>query len=273
VSHLLREIAPISESTWSLLDREARERLTPALAARKLVDFSGPRGWEHSATNLGRVRALAGAPADGLRAAQRRVLSLVELRADFALSRAELQDAERGAADVDLDALADAVRRIALAENVAVLHGWADAGIIGIAQACRHEGVRLSDDFNAYARHVAEAVETLLKAGIGGPYGLALGPDGYTGVIRTSEHGGYPLFDHLKKILAGGPIVWSPGVRGAVVTSLRGGDFLFECGQDLSIGYDHHDADSIHLYLQESFSFRVATPEAACALLPADQRP
>jgi uncharacterized linocin/CFP29 family protein len=88
-------------------------------------------------------------------------------------------------------------------------------------------------------------------------------------VIQTTEHGGFPLFDHLKKILAGGPIVWATGVRGAVVASLRGGDFLFESGQDLSIGYDHHDADAVYLYVEESFTFRVATPEAACELLPA----
>ena len=161
------------------------------------------------------------------------------------------------------------MRRIALAENVAVFHGWPEAGIKGIAESCSHEAIALDGDFGAYARHVAEAVETLLKVGVSGPYGLALGPDEYTGVIRTTEHGGYPLFDHLKKILAGGPIVWAPGVRGAVVVSLRGGDFLFESGPDLSIGYDHHDAEAVHLYLEESFSFRVATPEAACALQPA----
>jgi uncharacterized linocin/CFP29 family protein len=51
-----------------------------------------------------------------------------------------------------------------------------------------------------------------------------------------------------------------------VVVSLRGGDFLFESGQDLSLGYDHHDSAHVHLYLEESFSFRVATPEAAVAL-------
>jgi uncharacterized linocin/CFP29 family protein len=269
VSHLLRDIAPMTESAWTLLDQEARERLEPALAARKLVDFSAPLGWEHSATNLGRVQALPNTPADGVGALQRRVLPLVELRADFTVSRTELQDAERGAADVDLDELADAARRVALAENVVIFDGWAEAGITGVGQACRHEGVRLSDDFDAYARHVAAAVETLLKAGIAGPYGLALGPDGYTGVIQTTEHGGYPLFDHLKKILAGGPIVWSPGVRGALVMSLRGGDFLMESGQDLSIGYDHDDGERVHFYLEESFSFRVATPEAACALMPA----
>jgi uncharacterized linocin/CFP29 family protein len=73
------------------------------------------------------------------------------------------------------------------------------------------------------------------------------------------------VFDHISKIL-GGPIVWAPGVEGAVVLSLRGGDFLFESGQDLSIGYEGHDDQAVRLYLEESFSFRVATAEAAVAL-------
>ena len=57
VSHLLRERAPITEEGWSRLDDEARERVVPALAARKLIDFAGPRGWKYSATNLGRRSA------------------------------------------------------------------------------------------------------------------------------------------------------------------------------------------------------------------------
>ena len=52
------------------------------------------------------------------------------------------------------------------------------------------------------------------------------------------------------------------------MVSLRGGDFLFECGQDLSVGYEAHDSDAVQLYLEESFSFRVATPEAAVAIQP-----
>ena len=86
-------------------------------------------------------------------------------------------------------------------------------------------------------------------------------------MLETSEHGGYPLLDHLRKII-GGPLVWAPGVEGAIVVSQRGGDFLLEVGEDLSIGYDRHDADSVDLYLVESFAFRVLTSEAAVALTP-----
>jgi uncharacterized linocin/CFP29 family protein len=266
MNHLLRPVAPLSDTVWKLLDEEARARATPALAARKLVDFSGPFGWEHSATNLGRTTRLASGPSEGVSGLKRRVLPLVEVRADFELSRAELSDADRGADDTDLEALDKAAHQIALAENVAVFHGWPSV-ITGIAEASPHQRPALGEETDGYPRQVAGAVERLLSSGITGPYGLALGPDQYRRVVETAEHGGYPLLDHLRKILEG-PIVWAPGVEGAVVLSMRGGDFVFECGQDLSIGYDSHDNEVVRLYLEESFSFHVATPEAAVALKP-----
>jgi uncharacterized linocin/CFP29 family protein len=190
----------------------------------------------------------------------------VELRDDFTLARNELRDADRGAEDTDLDPLDEAARRMARAENAAVFHGLAAAGIAGVVDASSHPSIKLSDDFYAYPGFVAKAVELLLRAGVGGPYGLALGPACYTGVIETTEAGGGLVFDHLRKIL-GGPLVWAPGLDGAVVMSLRGGDFLFESGQDVSLGYDSHDEASVRLYLEQSFSFRVAGDDAAVGLV------
>jgi uncharacterized linocin/CFP29 family protein len=265
MNHLLRSLAPISDAGWKLLDDEARERLVPALAARKLVDFSGPHGWSYSATNLGRVEALKSEPCAGVVAAQRRVLPLVELRAAFTLAREELRAADRGAEDSDLETLDKAAHQIAVAENAAIFHGYAAASIAGIADSSPHERMSLGEVVDDYPRPVANAVERLLQSGISGPYAMALGGEQYQRVVEGAEHGGYPLLEHLHKILEG-PIVWTPGVKGAVVVSLRGGDFLLETGQDLSIGYDSHDADVVNLYLEESFSFHVATPEAAVAL-------
>jgi uncharacterized linocin/CFP29 family protein len=264
MNHLLRALAPISDSGWKMLDGEARERLAPALAARKLVDFSGPHGWEYSATNLGRSDPIASAPCDGVAGARRRVLPLVEVRASFELSLAELRDADRGADDADLEALDKAAHQIAVAENIAVFHGWHGA-MTGIAEASPHQPMPLGDSPDAYPQPVAGAVQRLLHSGISGPYGLALGGEQYQRVVETAEHGGYPLLEHLRKILEG-PIVWAPGVGGAVVLSLRGGDFRFESGQDLSVGYEGHDAEAVRLYLEESFAFHVATPDAAVTL-------
>ncbi len=266
MSHLLRRHAPITEESWSRIDQEARERLRPALAARKLVDFAGPHGWQYSATNLGRTAAVE-APFDGVEARQRRVLPLIEVRTAFSVTRAELADSDRGAEDTDFADLDRAAHDLAAAENAAVFHGWKDAGIVGIAEASPYESMALGSDCDRYPRHVAIAVEQLLAAGIDGPYGLALGREAYELVLESAEHAGVLLLDHLRKIL-GGPLVWAPGVEGAVVVSLRGGDFLFESGEDISVGYLDHDADAVRLYLEESFSFRIATPEAAFALTP-----
>jgi uncharacterized linocin/CFP29 family protein len=266
MNHLLRSLAPISDATWELLDSEARERLEPALAARKLVDFSGPLGWEYSATNLGRVSEVDAAPADGVAGRRREVLPVVELRADFTLSATELRDADRGADDVDLEPLDRAAHQIAVAENVAVFGGWQGV-FAGIAEKSPYERVSLGDTADRYPHHVAGAVERLLSSGIAGPYGLAVGPDQYRKVVQTAEHGGYPLLEHLRKIIDG-PIVWAPGLAGAVVVSQRGGDFALRCGQDLSIGYASHDGEGVRLYLEESFSFHVATAEAAVVLEP-----
>ena len=185
--------------------------------------------------NLGRVEEVAASPVTGVSALRRRVLPLVEVRAEFELSRAELRDDDRGADDADLEALDIAAHRIAVAENTAVFHGWADASIAGIAEVAPHQ-LDLGNAPDTYPRPVAAAVERLLHSGISGPYALALGGEQYQRVVQTAEHGGYPLLEHLGKILQG-PIVWTPGVKGAVVVSQRGGDFLFESGQDLSIGY------------------------------------
>jgi len=265
MNHLLRSLAPISDAGWQLLDEEARQRLAPALGARKVVDFAGPQGWSHSATNLGRTSPLSSAPGEGVSGLQRQVLALVEARADFEISLEELRDADRGAGDADLDGLDQAAHRIAVAENIAVFHGWSGA-IVGVTEASPHDPVALAEPIEQYPGAVAAGLERLLNSGIAGPYALALGAEEHQRVIETAEHGGYLLLEHLQRILDG-PIVWAPGVKGAVLISQRGGDFIFDSGQDLSIGYDSHDGQVVRLYLQESFSFQAVTPDAAVALV------
>jgi uncharacterized linocin/CFP29 family protein len=265
MNHLHRDLAPISDTGWALVDDEAKGRLTTYLAARKLVDFDGPHGWTHSATNLGRITNISG-PSEGVAAAHRKVLPLVELRAEFKVSRVQLDDGDRGAIDIDFDELDEAVRQIAIGENVSVFHGFGAGGIRGITESTSHAPIVHEGDMSKYPNAVAQAVNALRQSGIAGPYGLAICPKTYTRIVETTEHGGHLLFDHLHQIL-GGPLVWAPGVDGGVVISLRGGDFILDSGQDLSIGYLSHDADVVRLYLEESFSFRVIEPDAAVALV------
>lgn len=269
MNHLLRELAPVSDEAWAAIDHEASRTLRHFLAARRVIDFSGPHGWTHSAETLGRVESVGDSPATGVDAAIRRLQPLVELRTPFELSRRELEAIDRGSRDYDLQAVIDAARQAAAAEDTAVFHGYGAGDIAGISQSSPHAPVVISDDYDEYPGIVARAMATLQSAGIGGPFAVALGPRCYTGVIETTEHGGYPVLEHIRLIL-GGPAVWAPAVDGAIVVSMRGDDFRLTCGQDFSVGYLDHDADRVRLYLEESITFRALSPEAGIALVYVD---
>jgi uncharacterized linocin/CFP29 family protein len=262
MSHLLRSHAPITEAGWQEIDEEARTRLEPGLAARRTVDFRGPHGWEHSAVSLGRIGDRE--DADGVEVATRSVQPLAELRVPFSIDVAELRAFDRGAQDVDYDDLDRAVRAIVTAENKAVFHGLPAAEITGITEVAPHKALRHTGRPEGLPAVVASGVDLLMQSGIQGPFAFVLGADAWTLVAGATE-GGYPLRPHVAEII-GGPIVWAPGVTGGVLLSMRGGDFLLDCGQDLSVGYLAHDTERVDLYLEESLAFRVVTPEAAVAI-------
>ena len=265
MNNLFHELAPISDSAWAEISEEATRTLTHFLAARKLVDFNGPIGYDQSAISLGRLHALDAQPLEGVTASSRQVMPLIELARRFQLQRSEIDSIARGARDADLDPLIDACRDLAKAEDTIVFEGFDGGGIRGLATASPHQAIALSEEFERYPNHVARAVAQLKAAGIAGPYAIALGPRCYAGVIEATDKGGYPILQHLGLIL-GGPVIWAPAVDGAVVLSQRGGDFELTIGQDTSIAYVSHDADTVTLELQESLTFVAPSPEAAIAL-------
>lgn len=260
MDHLLRDKAPISSAAWSEIDEEATRTLKHFLAARKIIGFEGPKGWAHPAEPTGRTEAAGNLQGGSVAVQRRQVQPMLELRTVFEVSRAELDAIDRGACDADLDSVIAAAKDAALAEDELVFHGG--AGCPGLTGASPHEPVEISSDYEKYPRFVARAMARLQDAGIGGPYAIALGPRCYTGVIEESEMGGYPVLDHLRLIL-GGPVVRAQAVNGAVVVSMRGGDFEIVAGQDLSIGYLDHDADRVRLYIEESLAVRICSPDAA----------
>lgn len=266
MNHLFRELAPISDRAWDEICDEATRVLRQFLAARKTVDVLGPHGWEHSAEALGRIAPLATGPHEGVDGHVRLVQPLVEMRASFDVPVLELGALDRGADDGDLEPVAEAARRLALAEDHAVFRGYADGQIRGIVEASPHDPIILSDDYEEYPSSVARAVAKLQLEGVEGPYAIALGPRCYRGVVETTQRGGYPVFEHIRNILDG-PIIWAPAVDGAVVVSRRGGDFELTLGQDISVGYHAHDAQNVSLYLEETMTFRALGPEAGIALV------
>jgi uncharacterized linocin/CFP29 family protein len=265
MNHLLRELAPVSTAGWLEIEREAKRTLKTTLAARRLVDFKGPQGWDASAVGIGRSEAVELPAATPVKARLRRVLPLVELRVPFEIRRAVIDDIERGAKDPDLDSVIAAARAIAIAEDRAVFHGFPAAGLRGICEAQAEMAVPIGDDYEAFPEVVTAALNRLRDEGVDGPYAIALGEQCYTGVTDTTN-GGYPVLEHVRH-LVDGPLVWAPGLDGAVVLSMRGADFELTVGEDFAIGYRDHDAEMVRLYIEESFTFWLLSPQAGVPLV------
>src|SRR5690606_11469480 len=121
--------------------------------------------------------------------------------------------------------------------------------IAGIIESIPHPPIPLGSDAAAYVSSVAHAMQTLVAAGVGGPYALVLAPD----VHRTlaSDVGAYPPRERIAKMIQG-PIVQSQPLAGGLLVSLRGGDFRLDVGQDVSIGYCSHTGEQVDLFLLET---------------------
>jgi uncharacterized linocin/CFP29 family protein len=265
MNNLHRDLAPISEAAWAEIEAEARRTFTRNIAARRVVDVIGPAGTTLSAVGTGHLHDLD-SPAPGVIARSRQVQPITEFRVPFEIGRQDVDDVERGSKDSDWQPVKDAATRIAFAEDRAIFDGFAAAGIGGIRTSTSNPVLTLPTEVRDYPTAVTRAISALRLAGVEGPYGLLLSADTYASVVETTDHG-YPIHEHIKRVLGDdGQIIWAPAIAGAFLLSTRGGDYELHLGQDLSIGYLAHNADTITLYLQESLTSFVQTSEASVVL-------
>lgn len=261
---LRRSIAPVNDAAWKEIDELAKRIIEGNLCGRTVTDYHGPHGWQLDAVGLGRVDIEGKKASGGVKWGLRQALPLIEIRIPFTLVLKELDSIARGAKDPDLDEVEKAAEKAAVFEERAVFNGFKEGWIDGIVPSSPHKPIALGRDAESYQAVVEDAVVTIQKQGIGGPYDLILGTAPYQ-VLMTGDQRGYPLKKRIEQVIGGG-IRWSPALRGGLVISRRGGDYEFTQGQDFSIGYYTHDKEMVELYLTESFTFRPIEPRAAVPL-------
>ncbi|CAM2184140.1 Type 1 encapsulin shell protein [Paraburkholderia sacchari] len=260
MNNLHRELAPISSAAWSQIEEEVARTFKRSLAGRRVVDLNGPGGVDLAGVGTGHQNGIE-SPLEGIRARQREVKALVELRVPFELSREAIDDVERGAQDSDWQPAKDAATRLAFAEDRAIFDGYTSAQITGIREGTSNPILQMPADVADYPVVIARALEQLRLQGVDGPYAVLLGSDAYTAVSEASDSG-YPVLEHIRRLVKG-EIIWAPALEGGSILTTRGGDFALHLGQDVSIGYSSHDENTVRLYLQESFTFMMFTSEAS----------
>jgi uncharacterized linocin/CFP29 family protein len=259
MNFLRRELAPISSKGWNEIDSAAKKALAANLSGRRFVDVNGPHGLDYASVPLGRLTMPEGQDGLTVRYGVHRVLPLVETRSDFSLPIWELDNIERGARDLNLDAVIASSREIAAFEEKAVYDGFAPGSIIGLEQSVKSQRVQISLDMNAVIDAVSKAQEQMQKDGVGGPASLVVSPTLWEFLARCVPGG--TLRSTIEREI-GGHVIYAEFLKDALLVSNRGGDLELTVGQDFAVGYHGHTAGEISLFITESFTFRVLAPEA-----------
>src|SRR5262245_48091009 len=121
---LRRGAAPFSEKVWKEIDEIAGSMFKQTIVARRVVDFDGPRGWNHVATQLGTFKSVETPQAtETVRVSIPDVILLTELRADFSIPWADIEIFERVGPTLESKSIEDAARQMALAEDAFLFYG------------------------------------------------------------------------------------------------------------------------------------------------------
>ncbi len=260
---LKRSLAPITDEAWEELNKQAKKVFTNLLTARKFVDVDGPKGIKFGSVSLGRLKIVEPKDKNGVNYGIHKVLPLIEVRKPFHLDLWELDNATRGAEDLNLEEMEEAAGEMARFEEEAVYHGFTEASIKGLRDSSAYEKIKFPDAEDELLKKLGELVNQFHVNAVEGPYSLIVSPAKWPFIL--SHVNGYPLIRHIENIL-GGAVVQNPNITDSYLVSGRGGDFQLTIGQDMSIGFDSADTEKVKLYFTESFTFRVLEPKAVVVL-------
>ncbi len=158
---------------------------------------------------------------------------MVEVRKPFELDLWELDNIERGAKDVDLSPLENAVKEIASFEEKAIYEGFEPVNIKGLEESAKGDPVPASGNTNVFLKEVGNQIINLNRKGVEGPYTLVLNEQKWLEMVKLSE--GYPIQKQLQEIL-GGKVLINHANKNTFLVSQRGGDYELVLGQDITLG-------------------------------------
>lgn len=253
---LYRDLAPITKAVWEEIDERATEVLKSYLSARRVVNVNGPKGFEHNVITDGRLGDTEELD-NGVCYGNYKVQPLVESRIEFDMERWELDNLERGAKDIDYEALETAMREIALFEENAIYNGLEKAYIEGIDQAFELEAAPFGKDAKSIMEAITKGLIELRRNFLQKPFSLVVNEEAYKRIISSET--AYPLDERIKALI-GGDIIFSHVIDGAYLLPVDHEDLELTIGRDFSIGYQDHDAEKVRFFVTESFTFRVLDP-------------
>jgi uncharacterized linocin/CFP29 family protein len=254
---LKRNLAPVTDEAWNIIQKEAIRYFKSFLSARRILNVTKPHGWEFAAVALGRLE-IPDNQTNDIHYGLRKSIPLIEVRIPFNLNIWDLDDITRGAKAVDLDNMEKAARKMAKFEDDIIFNGLKTAHIPGLQHSSGHKTVAYPAKEEEIPEILAQCVNTLRASSVNGPYNLLLGTEKWRKLTTCAQ--GYPLRHRIEEIL-GGEIIVSQNIADAVLVPVNPEDLILTMGNDITIGYETCDHETVTLYFTESFTFQVISPE------------
>ena len=263
-NNLHRALAPISAGAWTQIQEEASRTVKRNLAARRVVDVTGPLGFEFAAVTTGHVADIA-APSAGLVARSRGCCrwSRSGCRSRWIARPSTTSPADRRIRIGSRSRTRPPPSRTPRTGPCSTGTPRPRSPASGRPPAI--QPITLPADARNYPDAVEQALSQLRLAGVEGPYALVLDAEAYTAVSETRDHG-YPILRAAQPAGAGRDHLGAGAARRVPADHpwrrLRVDD---RAGHQHRLPAAHRRA-TVDLYLQETFTFAPYTSEASVYL-------
>jgi uncharacterized linocin/CFP29 family protein len=256
--YLGREDAPIGSEVWNVLDETMVKAARSVLTGRRILHTEGPFGLGLKTIPLDDAKAKG-----GLITSQFMPVSMIQKT--FLLSKRDIAASEREGLPINTSTVANIAIEAAFMEDSLIFKGA--AGVQGLLSVKDSKDFKLSawDAVGKAADDIIGAVTQLDKAGLHGPYTMALAPSRYNLLLRRYPQGGTEM-EHLQAIVTDGifkaPILDSGGVL--LASGVQYASIIL--GQDMTVGFIGPVAEDLEFSISESLALMVREPKAICVL-------
>jgi uncharacterized linocin/CFP29 family protein len=261
---LNRSNAPFSSGVWNVIDETMREFLSKRLNIRSVVDFKSQYSYETDAIATKALKSISNKK--GVSISSREPIKMLEIKKSFVLSQSVIEDIKRGIDEFDDKEFAQAANEFAAIENGMIMQGLKEANIDGIIN---HKEVQSLDvkSTKDILSAVAKSLGLFNKEFVSGDFKLVIS-SATLAKLYTEFFDGISLKTKLDDILGANHIVVNEdiGDNKALILSQRGGDFEFCSGLDVSIGFEKELKEGVELFLLQTCTLRILSPEAAIVL-------
>lgn len=243
--NLNKNIAPISDKSWEVINSRAKEVISSVLSARKALPIKNIG--EKKGINTGRISVNE---KSGIKYGVYQINPLVETRINFTLNRWELDNIERGVLDVDLSSLEKAVLEAAKFEEEAIYNGLPE--IKGLLDSSIHEPIPLGNTALGILSSISTGITLLKNSYAPGVLDFIVDYDTWIKINSSSE---FPIGKRVKDLIKG-EVILSKFISSPILIPHKNENFEICVSQDFAIGYQGHTDKEVTLFITEDFTYR-----------------